>query len=1405
MHKQKIQNKEYVLRICHVLFACLIVAVCSSAYGKAGITSNNADPHYANLENKETFTDMRVKVQGGYVRITRRWNGSEWTWNNRWNGLSTTKEGTIWEQYRQWQASGAEGDNPAEINLANPLPLVYRAGQVYRRVSGGAGDVKYENQLNQFITMHENGYTWTDKKGNGVEYDQYGRIQSYYDKNKVYVYIERDNEGYIKEIQDHHRNTVITYEWDSVDGDPDEPVVKRLSKLTDYTGRTVHYDWSDDNLLVGITDVLSSGWTISYSDSGELEEIVDPEDRTTHYDINTKGQVISKVNSDGVGFEYELTYDEDAEEYHYTKIDQSGRVTETRRNEMGHVLSESTNGENQESVEIELSDNSQGVENLVERYSTSAIYWYRGRKLVRIERPDVPFKLPDLEPVYVKYKTITDARGNKTVRQFDQWKNEVKVTYPDGSTVTRTWNTELSVPTEVKDENGVVTQYEYDEHGNITAEIRAVGTGVESVTRYTYDEYGNRLSRVIESTANSSSEPSIDRWEYDEYGNITQHTDPLESITQWEDYDALGNPEYRIDARANESGEAYRWTTQYDAAGNLLEEENPYEQGSRYEYDGTGYLAAVFDAKGEKTELSANAEGKPEKVVDPEGHESIIEYDKAYRPTVMVDGNGHTSKIRYDEQGRIDTRVDGEGNETNYTYQQDKLSSISYPTYRQGYSYDSRDRLTQSVREGDTSTHLRQNRYDSVGNMIEQIDANGNDVQHEYDALGRLISTTDAEGGVTHYDYNHLGQLTYVRDPEGRVTHFEYDAKGRLKHERKGDDNPTRFKSYHYDANDNLIRTVNAEGETTTYRYDRADRLVETQVFAGESEEEGPVKTVSYEYDANGQVIGYQQLEGADGTGSETRPDVLNIAKDYTYTSRQEIESVTFDFGPFSKTYSYTYYPNGMRKTYTNPEGITYTYYYNADNTLAAIHIPDQGQLSYTDYDWRRPQTIMLPGGTRISMNYTSFLDVKERILTDPANNDIASAVYEYDLEQNINQVATDEGSYSFDYDRKYQLTDADYPGSAEINDESFEYDGVGNRVVHEKSNQVQEAVYNDRNQLIQSGSTEWTYNANGHTATKEVGGELTAYHYNPDERLVEVKINGENVGEYAYNPEGHRIRKQADDQITYFLYNEEGLAAEYDESGSLIKEYHFMPGRPWMTEPVFQRAQSGEVYYYQNDHLGTPHRMLDRHGRVVWRARYTAFGEARILVEKLSNPLRFAGQYYDRESGLHHNYFRDYDSGLGRYLQSDPIGLGGGINIHLYAENRPITVIDPFGLFPELPNPDSPKPKKPRGKVPVCFLASLANDVAMSNEIDRVEKKKDRELDNISDARRKDMKLCSERYPCDSDKRLSCFNDASQNRQEEEDDVWDDWNNEMQDIREEYWLVVALKELCDDLAKIGI
>lgn len=103
-------------------------------------------------------------------------------------------------------------------------------------------------------------------------------------------------------------------------------------------------------------------------------------------------------------------------------------------------------------------------------------------------------------------------------------------------------------------------------------------------------------------------------------------------------------------------------------------------------------------------------------------------------------------------------------------------------------------------------------------------------------------------------------------------------------------------------------------------------------------------------------------------------------------------------------------------------------------------------------------------------------------------------------------------------------------------------------------------------------------------------------------------------------------------------------------------------------------------TFYFHNDHLGTPQALSNENQQVVWQGDYQPFGQVTETVNNIEQNLRFPGQYQDQETGLHYNYFRDYNPQTGRYLQSDPIGLEGGLNTYVYVQNNPVSYIDPTG-----------------------------------------------------------------------------------------------------------------------------
>jgi RHS repeat-associated protein len=156
----------------------------------------------------------------------------------------------------------------------------------------------------------------------------------------------------------------------------------------------------------------------------------------------------------------------------------------------------------------------------------------------------------------------------------------------------------------------------------------------------------------------------------------------------------------------------------------------------------------------------------------------------------------------------------------------------------------------------------------------------------------------------------------------------------------------------------------------------------------------------------------------------------------------------------------------------------------------------------------------------------------------------------------------------------------------------------------------------------------------------------------------------------------------------TLFAWDTQGhFFGEYDASGQALQETVYLGDIP---VAMLQYTPTGamQVFYLYTDHLNTPRVMTDTGNKVVWRWDSSdpfgasapdedPDGDEKALT---FNP-RFPGQYFDKETGLYYNYFRDYDPTLGRYVQSDPIGLKGGINIYGYVNGNPASSFDPFGL----------------------------------------------------------------------------------------------------------------------------
>lgn len=302
-----------------------------------------------------------------------------------------------------------------------------------------------------------------------------------------------------------------------------------------------------------------------------------------------------------------------------------------------------------------------------------------------------------------------------------------------------------------------------------------------------------------------------------------------------------------------------------------------------------------------------------------------------------------------------------------------------------------------------------------------------------------------------------------------------------------------------------------------------------------------------------------------------------------------------------------------------------------------------------------------------------------------PGDQAVLQLAYQYGDAQEIVQRKNNQQTIDYQYDAVNRLQQA---AITEANDdkssETYQFDANNNIV----SNQQQSSwIYNSAGQLTQKGADRYFYDNNGNQIKTVIAGVTRHYIYNIKDRLIRIEdVNNSVIASYVYDPMGRRLSKTVSGKTTYYLYNAQGLIAEYDAAGQELNSYGYRPNNIWGTDPVFLKTgeqAAKKYYYYHNDHLGTPYLLTDNTGFVVWSAKSDSFGNTRLtLTNKITNNLRFPGQYYDAESGLHYNGHRYYDPNIGRYITSDPIGLAGGINTYAYAAGNPVGLMDPYGLL---------------------------------------------------------------------------------------------------------------------------
>jgi RHS repeat-associated protein len=759
------------------------------------------------------------------------------------------------------------------------------------------------------------------------------------------------------------------------------------------------------------------------------------------------------------------------------------------------------------------------------------------------------------------------------------------------------------------------------------------------------------------------------------------------------------------------------------------------QMDTRYVWDDAGSVAVHY-VDGTEEVYVHDDHARLVRKVEADGGEHLKAYDAQGRLTAEQDALGAVTEYRYDDVGRLIALIPPGDAPTSYEYRNGFLHSRTrgdavwvYRRNAQGdvteavdpdgqithYHYDARGQLL-SIRYPDTSRHVLA--WNDLGQLTEETLPDGGVRRFSYDAQGRRSTTQDEHGAITRQQWDAVGRLAQTTLPTGATRAYSYGAYGQVTAERDELGHVTR---YEYDDDLHLVsRRINPDGTRVHYRYDHAQLLLtEIENESGEKyrldytpsglirQETGfDGRRTAYAYDLNGHLLEKSEF-GDDGsrliTGYErdsagrllvkTLPDGVKVSYQYDRLGRL----VGVDDGqdhPLAFEYDL------QDRLITEHQGWgTLRYAYDACGQLQRMRLPDNSKLDYRYAKGGALATIDL-NGAKLTSHQSVFgreqqrqqgllqshyhYDEQGRLQAHAVGHQHASLYrrdYAYSANGNLEHIAdTRHGQRTYGYDALDRLIRVRH--SRDELPESFAHDPAGNLLMQDRPGPSQIKG----NRLLMQGDRHYDYDAFGNLIRERRGTAhklVTEYHYDSQHRLIGLTRPDGQTASYRYDAFGRRISKTVDGQTTEFFWQGDHLVAE--SSPTQHRSFVYEPGtfRP-LALLDGKGPKKACPFYYQLDHLGTPLELTDYSGEIVWSAQYDAYGKVAALTlaadDYLDQPLRFQGQYFDAESGLHYNRHRYYDPRVGRYLTPDPVKLAGGLNQYQYTPN-PTGWVDPLGL----------------------------------------------------------------------------------------------------------------------------
>ncbi|ODS24406.1 hypothetical protein AB835_03655 [Candidatus Endobugula sertula] len=809
------------------------------------------------------------------------------------------------------------------------------------------------------------------------------------------------------------------------------------------------------------------------------------------------------------------------------------------------------------------------------------------------------------------------------------------------------------IPTKRVDAVGRHYHYQRNADGEITRHTRPNGSTIDK----TFDALGNVLTR------RENFNNALYQYTYDQFSLVTRYTNPNNHSTQY-NRDSQGN----MTSIVNELG--HTTTMEYDSRGLVTRMETPNQLVTTYEYNAQGLIEALTETP---------PTGNP---VD--SRTTRYTYDGAGQTTQIQTPDGITLKMTYDDKGRVTRVQDNLNQSVDYHYdafnnliQTDTQNTNGNVALTVQSAFDSRNRAVELSAPHLGEDHSTQQiTLDNNSNIIGITDPNGGNSSSQYDGEDRLIRHTHRLNGITEYTYDTNDRITQVKAPNGVTTHYTYDLIGRITSEISPDRGTI---AYTYDNNNNVLTSTDGRGITTTYTYDELERPM-TKTFPNSA---GTIEDVTYCYDNASHCPGIV----ASQQGAIQSSCVLSTGR---------LCAIHDESGTY--VYDYDAFGNLIRqiKTELGQSYVTAYQYDKGDN------------VTQMRYPTGRVMTVGRDGVRRVANIATTINGSNQTIISNVqyrGDDQILSATFgngltdnrAYDLQGRlISQSLGSIDTWDYSYDKNSNMLSRDTIPQTSF----YDYDALdritGDQVNAHPLDQYQYDLNHNRQLKTTAANDDaYTYqqNSNRLITTEEVldvtrpasqGEELRTY--NNANRWYQLFKEGQLTATYIYNSQGLRTRKiigatAETATVTIYHYDRYGqLIAETDAAGTVQKEYLYNGMSP--VAQIDTQSNTEIINYLHVDHLYTPRFATNNTQQITWRWEGDGFGTSEPEELGATMNLRFAGQYHDRESGLHYNWHRYYDPATGRYTTSDPIGLLGGMNTYGYAGQNPLLYVDPYGLY---------------------------------------------------------------------------------------------------------------------------